>query len=60
MIAFYIAIFSLVMPCKILLYSVHNKLTKRDYTFMIDDFCDLGLTTCVGIWIYTYISWSKF
>ena len=27
---------------------------------MIDDFCDLGLTTCIGIWVYTYISWSEF
>ena len=54
-----LAIFSLVLPSKILLFSIHNHLTKRDYTIMVDDLCDFGITACVGIWVYTYFSWSK-
>ncbi len=57
--AFWLAVTSLVMPFKILLFSIHNVLTKRDYTYSVDDFCDLGLGVCVGVWIYMYITWSK-
>lgn len=46
------------MPCRIILFTVHNNLTKRDYTYSIDDLCDLGIATCVAVWIYVKIKWT--
>ena len=59
MTTFEMCIISLVMPCKIISFSVHNYLTKRDYTYSIDDFCDLGISICAIVWIYTYFEWSS-
>ena len=46
------------MPSKVIAFSVHNLLTKRDYSFSIDDFSDLALTTCIFVWMYTFYIWS--
>lgn len=56
---FRMSIFSLVMPCKLITFTVHNYLTKRDYTYSIDDICDLGITCCAIVWIVTYYDWSS-
>ena len=53
------AVFALIVPAKGLLFAgVHNYLTKRDYTYQIDDLSDLVVVVCVVIWIYTWYSWS--
>ena len=56
---FEMCLIAIVMPCKTLLFTVHNYLTKRDYTYSIDDICDLGILICIIVWIYTYIAWSS-
>ena len=48
------------MPLRLLVSTIHNKLTKRDYSFSIDDFFDLGIAVCVGVWIYTVTSWMYY
>ena len=55
---FEMCLIAIVMPCKTLLFTVHNYLTKRDYSYSIDDICDLGLLICIIVWVYTYFSWS--
>ena len=57
--AFDMAIVALIIPCKIIVFTIHNWLTKRDYTYSLDDICDFGIATCVAIWIYLYDTWSK-
>ena len=56
--SFELGIVSLIMPFKLLLFSIHNYLTKRDYTYSIDDVSDFALAICMCVWIYTYSSWS--
>lgn len=46
------------MPFKLLLFTIHNYLTKRDYTYSIDDIGDIAVAICVGVWIYTFQAWS--
>ena len=48
---FYIAIFALIIPIKLISFTVHNYLTKRDYSYSTDDICDLSLAICIIIWI---------
>ena len=55
---FEMCLIAIVMPCKTLLFTVHNYLTKRDYSYSIDDICDLGLLICIIVWVYTYFHWS--
>ena len=43
-----------IIPLRILLFTLHNYLTKRDYSYSIDDLCDLGLATCICVWVYYY------
>ena len=47
------------MPCKIIAFTAHNWLTKRDYTYSLDDMCDIGIATCVAIWVYLIEAWSQ-
>ena len=56
--SFSFALATLIMPLKMITFSIHNSLTKRDYSYSIDDLGDLALAVCVGIWVYTYIWWS--
>ena len=59
MITLYMCLVSLVMPLKIVAFTVHNLLTKRDYSYSIDDICDIGLLVCDIVWFYTYMAWSS-
>jgi len=34
-------------------------LTKRDYSYQLDDLCDMAISICVGIWTYTYYTWNQ-
>lgn len=34
-------------------------MTKRDYSYQIDDFCDLAITGLILFWLYMYISFSS-
>ena len=34
-------------------------MTKRDYTYSIDDFGDLVLLVCISYWIYQFLVWSE-
>lgn len=47
------------MPLRVVTFSVHNYLTRRDYSYSIDDICDLVVFVCLIIWIYTYFDWSQ-
>ena len=42
-----------------ILFTIHNYLTKRDYTYSIDDIGDCAVAICVGVWIYTFRQWSQ-
>lgn len=55
--AFYITMVSIYVPCKTLLFSVHNWLTNRDYSYSIDDLCDLMLLAIVSYWLHLYNTW---
>ena len=57
--SFFCSIFALIMPFKMLLFTVHNYLTKRDYTYQIDDLADLAIATCVVVWIVTFYQWNN-
>ena len=46
------------MPSRLILFTVHNYLTKRDYSYSLDDICDFGITVCVSVWLYTWFDWS--
>lgn len=48
-----------VMPIKFFLAQVHTYLTKNDYTYSIDDLCDIGLAACNIIQIYNFFVWSR-
>jgi len=54
-----LAVFALIMPLRAVIFSVHNVLTKRDYTYQIDDFFDLIIAVCVGMWVYLVFIWSN-
>ena len=49
---------TLVWPCKLILFSVHNYLTGRDYSYSIDDLFDIIMLVVIAVWYYTYILWS--
>ena len=55
-----LSLMALIMPLKLVFFTIHNHLTKRDYTYSIDDICDLAIAICVGVWIYTYESWNDY
>ena len=57
--ALMLSLSTLIWPSKIVLFSLHNFLTGRDYTFSIDDMCDLGVAISVIIWYLTYVIWSN-
>ena len=48
------------MPFKLLIVSIHNYLTKRDYIYSIEDICDICIGIVIGIWIYLVVTWSDF
>ena len=47
----YSASMTLLFCAKLILFTVHNHLTKRDYTYSIDDLFDLGVAVLVIVWI---------
>lgn len=53
------AIFALIIPLRILLFTLHNFLTKRDYTYSIDDICDVGLAGCILLWVYNFFAYQS-
>ena len=53
------AVVFMVWPIKTLLFTVNNILTKRDYTYSIDDFSDFILFVCIGYWVYTFLIWAS-
>ena len=57
--SFYIGIALLIMPTRVILYTIHNYLTKRDYSYSIEDICDLSIGICIGIWIYSFYNESS-
>ena len=57
-VSFELGTLALIMPFKLLLFTIHNYLTKRDYTYSIDDIGDIAVAICVGVWIYTFQAWS--
>ena len=52
------ATISLYVPCRTFLLSVHNYLTKRDYSYQIDDVCDFLLLCTVSYWLHIYRTWQ--
>ena len=55
----FFAVFTIVLPLKNVLCFVHNYLAKRDYSLIIDDYCDFVIATIVFILLYIYIDWSN-
>lgn len=49
--SFFTANIALIVCAKLVLFTVHNHLTKRDYSYSIDDVFDLGLAVLIIIWI---------
>ena len=47
---------AVIIPMRTLLFTLHNRLTKRDYSYSIDDFCDLGLAACIFVWVYVFFN----
>ena len=56
--SFTMSVLALIMPAKMILFSLHNYLTKRDYTYSIDDISDLAIAICVSVWIGYYVKYS--
>ena len=50
----------LIWPCRVILFSIHNYLTGRAYTYSLDDLCDLVIALNVLAWSISYIIWSKY
>ena len=50
---------TLVWPCRVILFSIHNYLTGRAYSYSLDDLCDVFIALAVFVWTYSYIHWSK-
>lgn len=50
-----ISIVLLLMSSRVIFVTLHNWLTKRDYTYQIDDFCDLVYICLIITWIMDYI-----
>ena len=56
--AFHLSVLSLYVPCRTFLFTVHNYLTNRDYSYSIDDLCDLMLLGSVSFWLNLYRTWD--
>ena len=54
----YLSVIAGIMPIKLLVTTIRNMLTKSDYTFAIDDMCDIGIAACTLTQLYLYLSWS--
>lgn len=54
----YLSVIAGIMPIKLLVTTIRNMLTKSDYTFAIDDMCDIGIAACTATQLYLYLSWS--
>ena len=46
------------MPLRLVMFSVHNWLTKRDYAYSADDLCDIIGTIILSYWIYMRRNWA--
>ena len=55
---FYFSLLAMIMPLRVVTFSAHNYLTRRDYSYSIDDICDLVVFVCLFVWIYTYFDWK--
>lgn len=55
----WLSLAALVFPVKTLLFTVFKSLTKRDYSYQIDDFCDLAITGLILFWLYMYMAYSN-
>ena len=49
----------LIWPCRVILFSIHNYLTGRAYTYSLDDLCDMVIALSILVWTYSYIAWSN-
>lgn len=54
-----LAMLTLIVSIKLVLFTVHNYLTKRDYTYSIDDVFDLFLAVLISIWVQQYYAYSS-
>ena len=55
-----LSVWMLIWPCRIILFSIHNYLTGRAYTYSLDDLCDLFIALSIFVWSYSFIVWSNF
>jgi len=46
------------MPLRLVMFSIHNSLTKRDYSYSVDDYSDITVLLMLSIWIYTRYTWN--
>ena len=56
--SFQTAVIALIMPLRLLMFSIHNSLTKRDYSYSIDDYSDITVLLMLSVWIYTRYTWN--
>jgi len=54
---FNLACFALIMVLRLLIFTFHNRLTQRDYSYQLDDVIDLTIALCVAAWIYMVVTW---
>ena len=48
---------ALIMPLRLVMFTIHNSLTKRDYSYSIDDYSDITVLIMLSFWIYTRYTW---
>lgn len=55
----FLALFSLILPAKVIFFKLNNNLSKRDYDFIADDYSDICLSILIFYWLYMYFDWSQ-
>lgn len=56
---FQLSLCLLIWPCRVILFSIHNYLTGRAYSYSLDDLCDFIIALVIFVWSSSYIIWSK-
>ena len=49
---------TVIWPCRLIFFTVHNYLTGRDYSYSMDDLFDIIMLTVVTVWFSTYMIWT--
>lgn len=56
--AMFVSMVSFSFPVRMLVLRLYAKYTERHIAFSLDEFVDLGLAACVGLWFGKFIEYS--